>query len=194
MKLKRIIILTILAMSIFKISFAQTRIGRLTLINVEKPSNSSIQQGRITSSKYIETRGNDSLEFTKNNYTDNYVSISFPQPFADALVIEIENKSNDTQRVIWDDGCYIAQNKNTYRIVRSGYPQRQSPIVSQVPTPIMKGETIRTDLHVGVMIFATTDNTIDQAKLLLPIQSGNTINEYIFTFKLEPNHRNVLDL
>lgn len=159
----------------------------VSLISVDKPANPKIKYGQST------TITEDSI--SKYEYIDNYVKILL---FADYKNINIllENLTQHSIRVIWDDAVFVDVDGTISRVIHKGtkYAQKDESIP---PSVIIKGTTLADFIAPTSRIFysegwyqeslcaTASQNKKEIIKLMLPIQIQDVINEYIFTFEVE---------
>ena len=170
---------------------------------VERPSNSN---ERYADAEIIKQ---DSADISKYVYADSLISITWI-PTASKFGFQLENKSEFSMKIIWDEAVFVNSNGESMRVMHSGvkYIDRNSP---QPPTVIVRGGKVSD-------IIIPTDNvyyvsgqyggwrekgifepysefSIEKLKpaknhigkkvqVLLPLDIKGTVNEYIFTFKV----------
>lgn len=176
----------------------------LGLQEVERPENAKERYGE---SKIInfEEEGK-----TKYSYEDELIKIVW-LPLSTQFAFTLENKSDHSIKIIWDEAVYVDENGSSGRVMHSGvkYIDRSNP---QPPTVVVKKAKIDDMVVPTDNIYyisgqyggwrtkplfpnsATTQeelNTLTQkyigktVKILLPLQIQETVNEYIFSFKVE---------
>jgi len=174
------------------------------LQEVERPENAKERYGE---SKIInfEEEGK-----TKYSYEDELIKIVW-LPLSTQFAFTLENKSDNSIKIIWDEAVYVDENGSSGRVMHSGvkYVDRSNP---QPPTVVVKKAKVDDMVVPTDNIYyisgqyggwqtkplfpnrATTQeelNTLTQkyvgktVKILLPLQIQETVNEYIFSFKVE---------
>lgn len=147
---------------------------------------------------------------TKYVYEDDLIKISW-LPLPTQFAFSLENKSDNSIKIIWDEAVYVDQNGSSGRVMHSGvkYVDRSSP---QPPTVVVKKAKVD-DMVVPTdniyyisgqyggwqtrplfpnrantqaeLISLTQKNIGKTVKILLPLEIQDTVNEYIFSFKVE---------
>jgi len=174
------------------------------LQEVERPENAKERYGE---SKIInfEEEGK-----TKYSYEDELIKIIW-LPLSTQFAFTLENKSDNSIKIIWDEAVYVDENGSSGRVMHSGvkYVDRSNP---QPPTVVVKKAKVDDIVVPTDNIYyisgqyggwqtkplfpnrATTQeelNVLTQkyvgktVKILLPLQIQETVNEYIFSFKVE---------
>ena len=161
------------------------------LSKVKKPANSKIRNGKITEKN------------AENNYLyeDNYLNCVIGA-MEKEIIFFIQNKTDYTMKVIWDEAAFISPSGSTQRVIHSGVvlkdrsqPQAPSVIPSQsvLRDAITPSENIRFSSVAGEWI---VDPIIPKLKtkgqysdgttfsVLIPVQISGVTNEYIFVFEL----------
>lgn len=161
-----------------------------TLVKVEKPVDETIRYGET---KTIETEG-----ITKYSYIDDYIDILI---FSDNSQFSflLKNISQNTLKVIWNEAVFVDFNGSTSKVMHTGtkYSQKNE---DQPASTIIRGASID-DIAVPTCNVRYSDilkewitdpmypnepaKSPGELKLMLPIQVKETINEYIFIFKVE---------
>ena len=132
-------------------------------------------------------------------------------PLSKQFGFTLLNKTNHSIKIIWDEAVYVDENGLSRRLMHSGvkYTDRNNP---QPPTVVVKNAKIDDVVLPTDNIYyvsgqyggwttkpllpnrATTKeelNTLSKkyigktVKILLPLQIEETVNEYIFSFKVE---------
>lgn len=179
-------------------------IYKVGLQEVERPENVKERYGE---SKIVnfEEEGQ-----TKYRYEDDMIEIVWVA-VSTQFSFSLKNKTDHSIKIIWDEAVYVDENGSSGRVMHAGvkYTDRNA---SQPPTVIVKNAKID-DLvcptdnvyyvsgqyggwHTKPLFpnSATTQedlNKLTQAsvgkvvQILLPLQIEETVNEYIFTFKVE---------
>lgn len=174
------------------------------LQEVERPENAKERYGE---SKIInfEEEGK-----TKYSYEDELIKIVWLS-LSTQFAFTLENKSDNSIKIIWDEAVYVDENGSSGRVMHSGvkYVDRSNP---QPPTVVVKKAKVDDMVVPTDNIYyisgqyggwqtkplfpnqATTQeelNALTQkyvgktVKILLPLQIQETVNEYIFSFKVE---------
>lgn len=174
------------------------------LQNVERPENTKERYGE---SKIVnfEEEGK-----TKYSYEDDMIKIVW-LPLSTQFGFTMHNKTEHSIKIVWDEAVFVDVNGSSGRIMHAGvkYIDRNNP---QPPTVVVKNANIE-DIVVPTdnvyylrgqyggwvtnPIFPNKANTQEElntlakqyigkeVKVLLPLEIQGTINEYIFTFKVE---------
>lgn len=171
------------------------------LTGVERPAIAQEQYGEQTI-----TTAKDKGD-TKYVYEDDMVKIDW-QPTAQALRFVLENKTSQSIRVIWDEAVYVDVYGRCNRVMHSGvkYTERNSSQPSSVvvrncklddfvfPTDNVYFSTSGSTGWQEAPLLPTYGEDLKYMKrilepykgktfqLLLPLQIGDTVNEYIFIF------------
>ena len=160
------------------------------LSKVEKPSNPSVKQGKITT---VEDKGE-----TKYNYEDNYISITIFCT-SEKFNFTLKNKSDNSIKIIWDDAAFVDYSGNTSRIMHSGikYSQKEA---SQPASTIIKGASLddiacpTANVYYSEILKRWAIKSMypkyatygaNEVRLMLPIKIKDVVNEYIFVFNLK---------
>jgi hypothetical protein len=174
------------------------------LQEVERPENAKERYGE---SKIInfEEEGK-----TKYSYEDELIKIVW-LPLSTQFAFTLENKSDNSIKIIWDEAVYVDENGSSGRVMHSGvkYVDRSNP---QPPTVVVKKAKVDDMVVPTDNIYyiseqyggwqtkplfpnrATTQEELNAltkkyvgktVKILLPLQIQETVNEYIFSFKVE---------
>ena len=202
-KMKKIYCLLIIA-TIFTNCTVYQGVYKIGLQEVERPENTKERYGE---SKIVnfEEEGK-----TKYSYEDDMIKIVWI-PLSTQFAFSLNNKTDHSIKIIWDEAVYVDQNGSSGRVMHSGvkYIDRNNP---QPPTVIVKKANID-DMVVPTSNVTYTSgqyggwntqaifpnialsqeelNSLSQkyigkeVKILLPLKIKETINEYIFTFKVE---------
>jgi len=167
-----------------------------TLMNVESPSGKPV--GSITK-KTIGTL-NDSLYFI---YTDDFLTASFFIDYSQFSIL-IKNNSNQTMRIMWNEASFVNIDNLTSQVMHSGvkFSEREK---LQVPTTIIGGAMLA-DVIVPINnveliglremrweklpLFDHSEpiRNPQTIKLMIPVQVGGTLKEYIFTFRVRSEY------
>ena len=161
-----------------------------TLVKVEKPENTS---ERYSDVKTIYDKG-----VTKYSFEDNYISIIILGE-DNQFDFKLDNKTQNSIKVVWDDAVFVDCNGSTSKIMHSGvkFNEREA---SQVASTIIRGATLE-DIAVPIsnvhfdeilkewvtdtMYPKTISKGVKQFRLMLPIQIKDVVNEYVFVFDVE---------
>lgn len=147
---------------------------------------------------------------TKYSYEDDMIKIVW-LPLSTQFGFTLENKTDHSIKIIWDEAVYVNQNNSSGRVMHAGvkYIDRNNP---QPPTVIVKNANID-DIIVptGLVYYANgqyggwrtspmfpnraatqeelnslaQENIGKEVRVVLPLKIQETINEYTFTFKVE---------
>ncbi len=160
------------------------------LVKVEKPSVSSDRYGKTT-----EITDN---KITKYSYVDDIIDILIYGGSHDFSFI-IKNVSDNSIKIVWNEAVFVDVDGTSSKIMHSGikYSQREgdqpaSTIIKgakieDIATPIDKvyySDNLKKWTSKSLYSNADKDKEDQTLKLMLPIQIKETINEYIFEFKL----------
>lgn len=161
------------------------------LIRVKKPANSKIRNGKLLEE---ETEG-------KTIYEDNYLTFVLGAMEKEVIVF-IQNKTDYTMKVLWDDAAFISPYGKTQRVIHSGVapkdkalPQPSSVIPGHsilndhiVPADNISFSSILSEWQIAPLIpgITTMGKYPEGASfsVLIPIQISGVTNEYLFTFSL----------
>jgi hypothetical protein len=176
----------------------------LSLAEVEHPANAQERYGESSIISFEEEGSK------KYSYEDDLIKIIW-LPLEEELSFVLENKTNHSIKIIWDEAVFIDENNLSGKVMHSGvkYTDRNN---SQPPTVVGRNARI-TDVVVptdhiwyseysGWHTTALIDNLAHSKKeeldieatekigkttvgVLLPLQIEETINEYIFSFKVD---------
>ena len=147
---------------------------------------------------------------SKYSYEDQMIKIVWT-PVSTQFGFILDNKTNHSIKIIWDEAVYIDENGSSERVMHSGvkYSESTNP---QIPTIIIKNGNV-SDILIPVdniyyvsgkyggwntqplftdwaysqeELYIVTQEYIGKSvKILLPLKIEGVINEYIFTFKFE---------
>jgi hypothetical protein len=174
------------------------------LQNVERPENAKERYGE---SKIVnfEEEGK-----TKYSYEDDMIKIVW-LPLSTQFGFTLQNKTDHSIKIIWDEAVYVDPNGSSGRVMHTGvkYIDRNNP---QPPTVIVKNANIDDMIVPTDNIYyvsgqyggwrtkpmlpnrANTQEELNaliqqyigkEVRVLLPLEIQGTVNEYIFTFKVE---------
>lgn len=156
----------------------------IELSQVEKPADETIRYG--------ETSVVQGDQVAKYAYVDNVIYLLIygtPKGF----FIELENVSESSIRVIWNEAVFVNLKGVTYKVTHNGI-KPDGRDIDQTPSLIIKGaklvDTIIPndieDKNVSGWIvrnmFPQKIREEGRVSLMLPIQIKDTVNEYIFVF------------
>ena len=174
----------------------------ISLQEVERPKNPKERYGESKIIKFKEEGK------TKYSYEDELIKIVWV-PLLTEFVFALENKSDNSIKIIWDEAAYVDENGYSGRVVHSGvkYKDRNN---SQPPTVVVKNSKVDDMVVPTHNIYyenvggwqikplfpnqATNQQELNAlaqkyigktVKILLPLQIQETVNEYIFTFKID---------
>lgn len=172
------------------------------LQEVERPENAIERYGE---SKIVNFQEEGK---TKYSYEDEMIKIVWT-PLPTEFAFTLQNKTDHSIKIIWDEAVYVNENGSGVRVMHSGvkYTDRSN---SQPSTVVVKNANIDDTVvptdkvsynyakgWISQPLFpnrATTSkelNTLSQSyigktvQVLLPLQIEDTVNEYIFNFKVE---------
>lgn len=200
----RKLIFTILLASMLTSCVTYQGYYNVGLQEVERPKNATERFGE---SKIInfEEEGK-----TKYSYEDELIKIVW-LPLSTQFAFTLLNKSDNSIKIIWDEAVYVDVNGSSGRVMHSGikYIDRSNP---QPPTVVVKkakvddivvptGNVYYMSAQYGgwttLPLFPNQASTQENlnfltqqyvgktVKILLPLQIQETINEYIFSFKVD---------
>jgi hypothetical protein len=172
---------------------------------VERPENAKAGYGE---QKIVTLQEEDA---TKYSFEDDLIRIVWTAT-PEQLVFDLTNKTNHSIKIIWDKAVYIDENGNSERVMHSGvtYANRNNP---QPPTTVARLATISDlvfptenvdwvggpyggwrikPLFPTSSVSGTSEDLLAKAKkyvgksvqVLLPLEIEETVNEYIFVFKV----------
>lgn len=174
------------------------------LQSVERPEDASQRYGESTIVDFEEGGT------TKYRYEDDLIEIVW-LPLSTQFAFSLKNKGDNSIKIVWDEAVYVNENGSSSRVMHAGvkYTDRNN---SQPPTIVVKNSTIE-DMIVPTdnvyyisgqyggwrtaPLFTNTATTPQElivisnnfvgkeVQVLLPLEIQGTVNEYIFTFKVE---------
>ena len=115
----------------------------------------------------------------------------------------MENKSDNSIKIIWDEAVYIDEDNSSLRVIHSGVKYVDGEKAQ--PLTVIAKKTKINDLVTPVdniyysggwgkrPLFSVQKSAGKTVKILLPIQIQETINEYIFSFKVNHTRINTAD-
>lgn len=168
---------------------------------VERPASISERYGDPVITKQ------DSADISKYVYADSIITIAW-LPLPSKFYFELENKTNHSMKVIWDEAAFVDPNGRSMRIMHSGikYTEREN---SQPSSIIVRGGVLSdlifpTDYvsytygqyggwNERYMFEPWIERSIEalqpalankgkRVQVLLPIEVEGIVNEYIFSF------------
>ena len=174
------------------------------LKEVERPENAKERYGE---SKIVNFKEEGK---TKYSYEDDMIKIVW-LPLSTQFGFKLKNKTDHSIKIIWDEAVYVDQNGSSGRVMHAGvkYTDRNNP---QPPTVVVKNANIEDIIVPTDNVYyvsgkyggwrtkpmfpnrASTQEELNvltqkyigkEVKILLPLKIQETINEYIFTFKVE---------
>jgi len=179
----------------------------LNISEVERPQSANERYGE---QKIINFNENKKTSYT---YEDELIKIVWvPRLFQFDFILE--NKSDYSIKIIWDDAAYVNTKGASGRVIHSGikFAERNYP----QPHTVIAKKTHLDDLLIPVeniffneggllsgsgwdvkpifpntadskryLVYLTKQYLGKTVKILLPIQVQETVNDYIFTFKIE---------
>jgi hypothetical protein len=174
----------------------------VTLSEVERPENAQERWGN----SQISTFEDDGT--SKSSFEDDMIKIIwFVLPGEFSFVLQ--NKTNNSIRIIWDEAVYVNENGFSGKVAHSdiSYTEMNN---SQPSTVVVKNTSVDDIIvptkniyyssYSGWNIeplfreYASTQEELDETvkeklgetvKILLPLQIEETVNEYMFSFKIE---------
>lgn len=176
----------------------------IELTQVERPAEASKRYGDIKISP-IDDKGD-----TKYSFDDNLVKVTWLVTAKD-ISFELENKTDYSIKIVWDDAAFVGSDGKSQRVMHSGvkYIDRSN---SQPPSVIVRKGKI-TDIVQPVdlvwysdysgwnelpmfvyyirggteqtVTFLLKSNVGKSIQVLLPLKIEETVNDYIFTFTIK---------
>ena len=176
----------------------------LALKEVERPEDAKVRYGQYEIVSFEEEAQ------TKYSYEDEMIRIVW-LPLEKQFAFQLDNKTNHSIKIIWDEAVYINQNGSSERIVHSGV--KYTDMNNSQPPSIVVRNTNITDMVVPTgniryvsgqydpwkisplvskisastiddLITLSTENIGKTISILLPLQIENVVNEYIFKFNV----------
>ena len=168
--------------------YHQEDIYKVRLREVEQPENVKEQysKSKIT----IIAEENE----TKNSYEDDFIKIIW-LPALTEFGFALENKSDNSIKIIWDEAVYIDEDNTSLKVMHSGVKyvdgEKAQPLtviakktkINDLVRPVDNIYFIDNGWHTQ-SLFSVEKSAGKTVKILLPIQIQETINEYIFSFKI----------
>ena len=199
--LKKILLLIPMILILNSCGTLYTTTNEVKLKEVEKPQNSKERYGE---SKIIsfEEEGN-----SKYSFEDDLIKIIWLCT-SKSFNFKLENKSDSTIKILWDEASYIDENSSSNKIMHSGIKYIDAG-KSQPPTIIIKGANLE-DIIIptnkvyfnnsyweSANLFKKYINEDEKekfinenkdtkiVKVLLPLEIEGVVNEYIFSFSVK---------
>ena len=177
---------------------------QIGLLNVERPENAKERYGE---SKIVNFEEDGE---TKYSYEDEMIKIIWI-PLRKQFTFALENKTDHSIKIIWDEAVFVDASGSSERVMHSGvkYTDRNSP---QTPTIVVRNANISDVILPTNNVYyvsgqyggwrtrpliPNTANTQEElvtiskkyvgktVSILLPLKIEDTVNEYIFSFKIE---------
>ena len=172
------------------------------LTQVERPAEASKRYGEIKISP-VDDKG-----VTKYSFDDNLVNVVWLVTNDDISFV-LENKTDYSMKIIWDDAAFVDSKGQSQRVMHSGvkYTDRNN---SQPPSVIVRKGKITDIVQPVDLVYldyywfthpmfndyirngneqTVTDmlksNVGKQIQVLLPLKIEETVNDYIFTFTVK---------
>ena len=181
----------------------QEDIYKVRLREVEQPENVKEQYSKSKITIFAEDYE------PKNSYEDDFIKIIW-LPDLTEFSFTLENKLDNSIKIIWDEAVYIDEDNSSLKVMHSGvkYEDREKA----QPLTVIAKKTKINDLVIPVdnihyvnpskyssgfwrelPLFSVQKSAEKTVKILLPIQIQETINEYIFSFKINHTRINTAD-
>ena len=164
-------------------------IYKVRLREVEQPENVKEQYSKSKITIFAEENE------TKNSYEDDFIKIIW-LPALTEFGFTLENKSDNSIKIIWDEAVYIDEDNSSLKVIHSGVKYVDGEKAQ--PLTVIAKKTKINDLVTPVdniyyvnggwdkrPLFSVQKSAGKTVKILLPIQIQETINEYIFSFKID---------
>lgn len=173
----------------------------ITLDEVERPSKAEERYGE----QKIFKSEDEEFDYV---FEDQMIKISW-LPTSSVIGFRLKNKTEHTIRLIWDEAAYVDEGGETHRVIHSGvkYTDKNSPLP---PSVVVRNGTLseivypsdyiyysdgwqEKPLLVNTQVGGEPNELLNRAKenvgkkvqILLPIQIEDTVNDYIFTFRVK---------
>ena len=179
------------------IYYHQEDIYKVRLREVEQPENVKEQYSKSKITIFAEENE------TKNSYEDDFIKIIW-LPALTEFSFTLENKSDNSIKIIWDEAVYIDEDNSSRKVMHSGVKYVDAEKAH--PLTVIVKKTKINDLVIPVdnihsssdgwyisPLFSVQKSDGKTVKILLPIQIQETINEYIFSFKINHTRINTAD-
>ena len=177
-------------------------IYKVRLREVEQPENVKEQYSKSKITIFAEENE------TKNSYEDDFIKIIW-RPALTEFSFTLENKSDNSIKIIWDEAVYIDEDNSSLKVIHSdvkyvdGKAQPLTVIVKKTKindlvTPLDNIYYVNPSKYSSggwhkLPLFSVQKSAGKTVKILLPIQIQETINEYIFSFKINHTRINTAD-
>lgn len=174
------------------IYYREEDIYKVRLREVEQPENVKEQYSKSKITIFAE-------ENETNSYEDDFIKIIW-LPALTEFSFTLENKLDNSIKIIWDEAVYIDEDNSSRKVMHSGVKYEDGEKAQ--PLTVIAKKTKINDLVIPVdniyfsdgwgkrPLFSVQKSAGKTVKILLPIQIQETINEYIFSFKI--NHTTIL--
>ena len=172
-------------------------IYKVILREVEQPENVKEQYSKSKITIFAEENE------PKNSYEDDSIKIIW-LPALTEFSFTLENKSDNSIKIIWDEAVYIDEDNSSLKVMHSGVKYVDGEKAQ--PLTVIAKKTKINDLVIPVAniyyvnpswrklpLFSVQKSAGKTVKILLPIQIQETINEYIFSFKINHTRINTAD-
>lgn len=172
-------------------------IYKVRLREVEQPENVKEQYSKSKITIFAEENE------TKNSYEDDFIKIIW-LPALTEFSFTLENKTDNSIKIIWDEAVYIDEDNSSLKVIHSGVKYVDGEKAQ--PLTVIAKKTKINDLVTPVdniyyvnggwgklPLFSVQKSAGKTVKILLPIQIQETINEYIFSFKINHTRINTAD-
>lgn len=176
---------------------AQYDIG---LEQVERPADFQKRYGKSEITKQ------DTAEISRYVYSDSLMSIAW-LPYPQQFEFVLQNKSDHTMKVIWNEAAFVDSNGGTHPVMHQGvkFSDKNNPMP---PSVVISGGNLSDLIYPSDYISWGYNSWIEKGifepisamsvsklqpakehegktvKVLLPLEIEGTVNEYIFTFKV----------
>ena len=172
-------------------------IYKVRLREVEQPENVKEQYSKSKITIFAEENE------TKNSYEDDFIKIIW-LPGLTKFSFTLENKSDNSIKIIWDEAVYIDEDNTSLKVMHSGVKyvdgEKAQPLtviakktkINDLVKPVDNIYFIDNGWHTQ-SLFSVEKSAGKTVKILLPIQIQETINEYIFSFKINHTRINTAD-
>ena len=170
-------------------------IYKVRLREVEQPENVKEQYSKSKITIFAEENE------TKNSYEDDFIKIIW-LPALTEFSFTLENKSDNSIKIIWDEAVYIDEDNSSLKVMHSGVKyvdgEKAQPLtviakktkINDLVAPV--DNSYYSDGWISLPLFSV-QSAGKTVKILLPIQIQETINEYIFSFKIDHTRINTAD-
>jgi len=154
-------------------------------------------------------RGGELKRFTDvsgHTFEDEFIRVTWT-PFDTQLGLILRNKTDSTQRIVWDEISYVSLDGKSDHVVHEGVKIDDGGRISMPPTVVLPGHTLldllepvahihwrkdsgRYDTPLIGYTSATTESEVRAKmahgiiKVLLPIDTNGTIRNYLFEFRV----------